>query len=101
MVCTKMSMNINTVSKVLVDEIEDIMADEIQKEIDFDILASMLVGCGWTRVDLPPFDSRYHAIDISIWVEDNCGERAEFKQFGRTYVFKDPKDATAFALKWL
>lgn len=94
-------MNITTVSKGVLDDIEVIMADEIQKEIDFDILASLLVGCGWTRVELPPFDSRYHAVDISDWVDANCGQRAEFKQYGRTYVFKDAKDATAFALKWL
>lgn len=94
-------MKITTVSNGVADEIEAIMADEIQKEIDFELLSDMLVACGWTRVELPPFDSRYHAVDISNWVEDNCGERAEFKQYGRTYVFKDAKDATAFALKWL
>lgn len=94
-------MKINTVSYGVVDKIEAIMADEIQKEIDFAILSDMLVACGWTRVELPPFDNRYHAVDISDWVNENCGKRAEFKQFGRTYVFEDAKDATAFALKWL
>lgn len=94
-------MKITTVHKNIIDSLANIAAEEIQKEIDFEILSELLVKCGWTRVVLPPFDVRYHADDIRIWAEANCGRHAEFKQYGSTYIFKDSKDATAFALKWL
>lgn len=95
-------MKITEMPKNLIDELEDIMAQEIQKEIDNGILIDMMVLGGWVKVELPPFESRHHSIDILTWAEENCqGEFKEFAQYGRIFVFKNAKDATAFALKWL
>lgn len=53
---------------------------------------------GWTNVDLPNgYKDRYHAIDVEIWADENCGD---FKKFGRTFYFKDEKDAAHFLLRW-
>ncbi len=53
---------------------------------------------GWTKVDYPyGYESRYHAIDIELWVEENLGV---FWRMGRTYYFKDLTDASMFLLKY-
>lgn len=53
---------------------------------------------GWTKVDYPHgYESRYHAIDIGLWCEDNLGE---FVQFGRTFYFEKASDAAMFLLKF-
>lgn len=53
---------------------------------------------GWTKVNYPyGYESRYHAIDIEIWVAEHLGE---FWKTGRTFYFKDAKDAAVFLLKY-
>ena len=65
------------------------------KDLDY---ANTLEFKGWTKVDYPHgYKSRYHAIDIEIWVEENLGE---FWKMGRTFYFKDEKDAAVFLLKY-
>ena len=91
-----------TATQVLEQQMLGRFAKETQQEIDTELMVDMLVACGWIKIELPPFQNRYHAVDISDWVEDNCqGNYKDFKQYGRTFVFEDAKDATAFALKWL
>ena len=91
-----------TATQVMEQQMLDRLAKEMQQEIDSELMADMLVAMGWTKIELPPFQSRYHSIDILTWVEDNChGQFKEFKQYGRTFVFKEEKDASLFALKWL
>lgn len=87
---------------ILEQKILDRFAKDIQIEIDTELMVDMLVSIGWTKIELPPFQNRYHAIDISDWAQDNCqGKYKDFKQYGRIFVFENAKDATAFALKWI
>ena len=53
---------------------------------------------GWTFVVLPPFDTRYHAVDIVDWCTDNC--TGEFKIFGIRFVLEKSCDAEWFILRW-
>lgn len=87
--------NVTTVNSNIVDELESIMADEIQKEIDFEVLHKLL---GWTVVQLPYFESRYHSIDIANWATENCS--GKFHRNGTSYMFENQKDAIMFTLKW-
>jgi hypothetical protein len=91
--------NITTVPKDIVDDILTKMADDVSKEIDFNCLAESLISCGWSNVDLPPFDILYKVNDIVDWAYHHCN--GEFKNFGVRFIFEDKKDATLFALKWL
>ena len=57
-----------------------------------------LIKDGWVKVDYPyGYKSRYEAIDIELWVENNCGE---FRKTGRTFFFKNPQDASLFLLRF-
>jgi hypothetical protein len=93
-----MHKSVTTVHKDIVGDILDKLTDDLAKEIDFNVLAESLVSCGWSTVDLPPFDSRYKVTDIVDWAYHHC--QGEFENFGVRFIFEDKKDATLFALKW-
>lgn len=65
------------------------------KDLDY---ANSLEFKGWAKVNYPHgYESRYQAIDIELWVEENLGV---FWRMGRTYYFKDAADASMFLLKY-
>ena len=76
-------------------EMLDKLANDMAKEIDYDMLVDLL---NWTKVELPPFDSRYHAVDIADWCTDNC--TGKFMNFGVKFAFEKSKDAEWFILRW-
>jgi hypothetical protein len=71
------------------------LASDISREIDHDMLVDLL---NWTRVELPPFDNRYRAVDIADWCYDNC--TGAFKNIGVKFAFEKKQDAEWFVLRW-
>ena len=83
----------------LEEEITKSLSNEIAKEIDFEILADMLIqACGWHRVELPSLLNRKRSIDIIEWCEEHTNKH--YKHQGRIFLFEDQGDAVNFALKW-
>lgn len=79
-------------------EILDELGTGMQSEIDKEILWGMLTGLGWTRVILPRFNSKEHAVDVIEWLKHNCKNPYERK--GSEVIFENDKDAVNFILKW-
>ena len=77
--------------KIILDK----LAEDVAKEIDYDMLVNLL---NWTQVVLPPFDNRYHAVDIADWCTDNY--TVKFMNFGVKFAFEKSKDAEWFILRW-
>jgi hypothetical protein len=73
-------------------------AKAVSDTIDFEILADMLVKCGWTKYQVSKYIDNHHAIDIREWVRENC--QGEVRSHGATWLFEDSRDATIFILKW-
>ena len=82
----------------LEEQITAELATKMQSEMDREILWGMLVKIGWTRVLLPRFDNREHAVDVLEWVEQNCKNPYERK--GNEFIFENDQDAVNFILKW-
>lgn len=86
----------------LEEELTKALSDSIANEIDNDILKSIeidhLVEQGWTKVELARFEGMRQAVDVAEWVDDNCGLHM---RHGKTFVFKEAKDATWFKMRWL
>jgi hypothetical protein len=82
----------------LEEEIANKMGNQIAREIDREMLWSMLEDIGWHRVMLPRFVDNHHAIDIGYWLEENC--KKAFERNGRDFLFEDSKDANWFMLRW-
>jgi hypothetical protein len=81
----------------LQDQLAERMASEIAKEIDFEVLASMLCELGWTRVVLKPMTWEQGAA-IDDWVSNYIS--GPFETMGLVWLFESSKDATMFILKW-
>lgn len=80
------------------DEIASLAAAEIAKEIDTGILYEMFKESGWTPVTLESLGSRKRAINIDLWLEENCNSK--YFKYGRQFLFQDSKDALFFILAW-
>lgn len=74
-------------------ELADIFAAEIQKEIDNDILFSILESTGWIKISIANHDP-----SIKDWCDEYM--KGQVRNNGSQYYFKDEKDATLFALRW-
>ena len=94
MVQSNLSMMVDT-DESLINQATKIL----QEEIDWEVLASLFVKSGWTMVDLPRFNNRYEAIDIELWIDENCS--GKHMERGKTYVFEKKQDAEWFSLRWL
>jgi hypothetical protein len=82
----------------LEEEIANKMGNQIAREIDREMLWSMLEDIGWHRVMLSRFTDNNHAIDITNWLDDNCKDA--FERSGRDFIFESQKDANWFKLRW-
>jgi hypothetical protein len=80
------------------EEMMDIMAKEIAKEIDDGIMSTMLVETGWTPVQFY-YKSNEHANDVTFWLMETC--RDKWARYNSEYLFKDKQDAEWFILRWL
>lgn len=73
-------------------------AKEITDDIDFEVLTSVFIESGWIKVVLKPM-SWEHGYEVDSWVEKNI--KNPFQTRGLVWVFKDPKEANWFKLRWL
>ena len=80
------------------DELVKTLMDQIQKELDEDIMRRILIEEGW--IDVPfTYLSNKQAVDIIDWCVDTL-TKDSWKRLSRSFVFKDPKDAEWFILRW-
>jgi len=86
------------ISNTLEEDILNKAGVEMAREIDREILWGMLEGIGWTRVMLDRLQDNKHAIDITIWLEENI--KNPFERNGRDFIFENEKDAVLFILRW-
>ena len=82
----------------LEEEILNNAGKRMADEIDFQILADMLVGIGWRKIIVKPMTWE-DGYEIDAWVEQNI--KGHFETMGLVWVFEDEKDANWFAMKWL
>jgi hypothetical protein len=77
------------------EEIVNQVANQMAKDIDSLVLMSAL---GWTSVKLNGFRNNKEAVDITLWLEQNC--TGEWKNLSTRYIFEKKKDAEWFILRW-
>lgn len=82
----------------LEEEIKNQMSKELSDEIDFEIIAGMLVEMGWHLVELGTLSSNKRAIDIQYWCEEHI--KHDYQSRGHKFIFSDAGDAINFTLVW-
>jgi hypothetical protein len=85
-------------SNNLEDEMARLMAEEIQKEIDGEIMCRLLIEEGWHKVKLWPMTGET-SDDIDAWIVANT--KGRYWTQGIVWMFKEEKDANWFKLRWL
>jgi len=67
----------------------------IQYEMDWKIIAA---SSGWTNVQLTRYSNNNQAVDIKLWLEENC--KSKWDNLGTHFIFEKKKDAEWFMLRW-
>lgn len=80
------------------DNIITEMGNQMSKEIDFEILCSMLVEIGWTKIILRPM-AMEDSYKVDQWTSKNI--KGHFETMGLVWIFEKEQDANWFALRWL
>ena len=76
----------------------DKMSKQISNHIDWEILADVKISGGWTCVKLDRYLSNEHAVDIKIWIEENCTGKYDYSN--TKFLFEKKQDAEWFILRW-
>ena len=82
----------------LEEQIINDAGNAIAKEIDFEILTSMLCELGWRKVILSPMTWE-QGYEVDEWTAKHV--KGNFETMGLVWVFEDEEDANWFALRWL
>jgi hypothetical protein len=80
------------------EQMMEVLADDIQREIDFDILSQALVESGWTRVEFEPFNYTKRSELIIDWVSKHA--TGDWSNVSTKFIFERAEDATAAILRW-
>ena len=83
----------------LEEEIAAAIADEIAEQIDWEVMADLLVGIGWTKVIRSPWFDNEDVTDINDWIE--TVRTGNVSSLGDTWLFEKEQDAIMFSLRWL
>lgn len=81
----------------LEEEIMEHMSQRMADEIDFGIIADMLISCGWHKIVLTPMTDE-HGREIDDWVATKV--IGKHKTMGLVWLFEKQGDAVNFTLKW-
>lgn len=74
-------------------------SETLMRDVDFEILADVMVRFGWYYIELDRLQDNRHAVDITHWLAETC--RGEYRRNGRKFLFKDTADAVLFQLRWV
>jgi hypothetical protein len=95
------------VTDKIINDMSKRMADQIDEELMDDIAIAILINDGWTETNLNPAFPEYGMLTrpfedwysiTAEWVHKNA--QGEYKLVKGQWLFKNPKDATMFILKW-
>lgn len=82
----------------LEEDILDEITKDYAKQMDWEILADVKISGGWTCVKLDRYLSNEHAVDIKIWIEENCTGKYDYSN--TKFLFEKKQDAEWFILRW-
>ena len=81
----------------IADEYIKASAKKLSDDIDFEVLSSLMIESGWSKVVLRPMTGET-SDEVDQWIEDNC--KGPHMTRGLVWVFKDPKEAMWFRMRW-
>lgn len=70
----------------------------LQEEINWELIADMMVAVGWTKVELPKFFASGITLDMNNWLHNEC--KHHWKHRANTWIFENKNEAALFKLTW-
>lgn len=83
----------------LQERIENRLAEEMSKSMNFNVLCDVMTRFGWTVLEMDydsESDQAWHT--VKNWVDDNFS--GNHQEHNGTWLIEHSKDATMFSLKW-
>ena len=92
-----MNKDLDLVNDMLEQLSAGLVAHELKKDVDFDVVATIFQECGYILVetDYGP-GRRWH--DVITWVDAN--HTGNFQEHRGKWLFEFEKDAIMFKLRW-
>jgi hypothetical protein len=82
----------------LEDDIAHKISVRVARDIDREILWSMLKELGWTRVMIDRVTDNEHAVKITEWLRARC--QGSYERHQTDFIFELESDAVDFILTW-
>lgn len=96
-----MGITEDSIADIILDELGKEIQDSIDSEVTYYLMADYWQTQGWTAVELSRLQDNNHAVDITLWLEEQgLKDKDDYYRLGRKFVFRDPETATLFILKW-
>ena len=81
------------------------LSKEVQESIDSSMAYYLMMRYwqdqGWTPVKLSTLRDREHAVDITMWLQENgFFDTVNYYRDGREFLFERAEDATMFIMRW-
>ncbi len=88
--------------KEILKELTKEVADSIDNSLLYHIMSKYWEEQGWTKVTLPTLQDQRHAVDITMWLQENgFFDTVNYYRDGREFIFERKEDATMFILRWM
>ena len=81
----------------LQEQITAELSEQMCSDIDFEVLAGILVDTGWHRVVLAPM-TKEHSDSVDQWIVDHV--TGHYNNRGLVWIFERQSDAVMFTLRW-
>lgn len=103
---TSQQRNVMGLEQDLMDRMTDELAREIDKTLLDDLMVAVLKDEGWIEIKVAPTLSTTMIsskttewyIQTAEWIHINA--QGDYRLLRGQWLFKDPRDATAFLLRW-
>lgn len=88
--------------KEILKELSKEVAESIDRSLLYHIMSKYWEERGWTPVKLSRFQDNYHAVDITLWLdEQGLKDEEHYYRDGREFLFRDAETATMFIMRWV
>jgi hypothetical protein len=93
----------------LEEDLLKVLSEEIAREIDKEILDTLMINVltseGWIQTKINPAFDNNTAMYRSTWYAETAewvhlNATGDYKMLRGQWLFKEPKDATMFILRW-
>lgn len=88
--------------KEILKELGKEVADSIDRSLLYHLMSKYWEEQGWTKVKLSTLQDNYHAVDITVWLdEQGLKDEEHYYRDGREFLFRDAETATMFIMRWM